>query len=341
MDARSWRDEQRNLRDAVRTRRQSEPGEQRDTAGIAIEPLGLQPLDLLATPIVSQRGAPGRAVIGTKRLLRRLLAPFLLEPQTKFNQEVVAVLAEQHAQLAALSSRQALSLTVDEAPFDYAGFEDSFRGSTDAIAARQAEYLPYLIDHGEILDVGCGRGELLAMLHARGASARGVDVDAEMVARCHRQGLPAEHADAVEYLERQPDGFFGAVFMSQVVEHLTSDYLATLLDAIGRKTRQEGVLIVETLNPESLPVLTRWFWLDPTHVRLLHPETLQFFMRQAGFEIKTVQFRNEVADEDRLPQLRLDGVSERSLASFNDSVEALNARLFGALDYFVVGQNRT
>jgi O-antigen chain-terminating methyltransferase len=179
------------------------------------------------------------------------------------------------------------------------------------------------------------------MLASRDISARGVDMDEDMVARCHEQGLVADCAEAIEFLEAQPDAKFGGVFISQVVEHLTTEHLVALLDAIRRKTSEGAVLIVETINPESLPVLMRWFWLDPTHVRLVHPETLQFFMEKASFEIKTVQFRRPVAPESLLPELAVSSIPSSEVEQFNEAVQRVNAMLFGSLDYFVVGQSQT
>lgn len=295
MNTQRWQDEQRKLREALRTRRH--PARQADLLDLNIEiPTGdLSPPNLLTTPIISQRGMPGRLIIAAKTLLRRLLGPFVLEPQTQFNQAVAVALAEQRQLLVTLFAQ--LSAAEAETPgrargeMDYFGFEERFRGSSDAIGARQQEYLDYFHERGEILDIGCGRGEFLSMLQERDTPARGVDLDEDMVARCREQGLIAECCDAIDYLERQPDNSFGGVFMSQLVEHLTTDYLVALLELIGRKTSKNAVLIVETINPESLPVLMRWYWLDPTHIRLVHPETLQFHFEQAGFAVKTVQFR--------------------------------------------------
>jgi 2-polyprenyl-3-methyl-5-hydroxy-6-metoxy-1,4-benzoquinol methylase len=343
MDTEQWRDEQRKLREAVRAQQRTHgTNGHRDTEMELTAPTPHAP-DLLATPIVSQRGTAGRAIVAAKKLLRRLLGPFVLEPQTRFNQAVAVALAEQRSLLEALVERTSASAPgspgTATGEIDYLGFEDRFRGSSESIGERQSEYLDYFFGRGEILDIGCGRGELLSMLGERGIPARGVDLDEGMVERCREQGLIAECGDAIEFLEQQPDGSFGGVFMSQVVEHLSTDYLVSLLDAIGRKTGKGAVLIVETINPESLPVIMRWYWLDPTHVRLVHPETLQYFLEQAGFAVKTVQFRRPVPDEERLPSLELSSVPADELTAFNDAVDGINARLFGPLDYFVVGQS--
>lgn len=283
-----------------------------------------------------------------RRMLRGLLSSSILQPQTRFNQDVAAELTAQATRLAELEERTrhwletrptataALERGLEQ--LTYVAFEDRFRGESNALAARQREYVDYFADRGEVIDIGCGRGEFLTLLRDKGIPARGIDLDASMVNSCREHGIyNVERADALEYLRRQPDRVFGGVFMSQVVEHLTTPELLSLLEVISRTCSTGAVLIVETLNPESLPVLARWHWLDPTHTRLVHPETMQFFMEEAGFTVKTVQFRQPLDQAQRLPRLQLGGVDAGDLERYNESLESLNDSLFGPLDYFVVG----
>ena len=74
----------------------------------------------------------------------------------------------------------------------YVGFEDRFRGSQSEIRRRVEEYLPLLASASDIVDVGCGRGELLDLLQQRRISARGVDTNAAMVELCRARGLGRE-----------------------------------------------------------------------------------------------------------------------------------------------------
>ena len=57
--------------------------------------------------------------------------------------------------------------------YKYVGFEDQFRGSREAIRARFESYVPLFEGRTDLLDVGCGRGEFLDLLGARGIPARG------------------------------------------------------------------------------------------------------------------------------------------------------------------------
>ena len=72
----------------------------------------------------------------------------------------------------------------------------------------------------DVLDVGCGRGESLSSLAARGISARGIDLNPSMVDVCVGKGLNVIAADALSYLRAQPDASLGGLFAAQVVEHL-------------------------------------------------------------------------------------------------------------------------
>ena len=71
------------------------------------------------------------------------------------------------------------------------------RGSTSAVRERQLRYVDDFRDAAPVLDVGCGRGELLALLRDAGIEARGIDADADMVAYARGEGLDVEQADAV------------------------------------------------------------------------------------------------------------------------------------------------
>ncbi|MFQ5351401.1 MAG: class I SAM-dependent methyltransferase, partial [Thermoanaerobaculia bacterium] len=158
----------------------------------------------------------------------------------------------------------------------YLELEERFRGVEEEISRRVAVYLPYLERGEEVLDLGCGRGELLALLGERGVSARGVDSSDEMIRRCREQGLTAENADLLAALEATPEQSLGGVISLHVIEHLPSSSLPRLAALAWRALRPGGVLILETPNPMSLVVAARNFWLDPTHQRPVHPKMLSF-----------------------------------------------------------------
>jgi len=223
---------------------------------------------------------------------------------------------------------------------DYLDLERRFRGTEEEIAERLRPYLPYLEGRGEVLDLGCGRGEALAILSERGVAARGVDSSASMVEECQRKGLSAARGDLLDELARAPEGSLGGVVSFHVIEHLPSQAVDRLVRLAWRALVPGGVLILETPNPLSLVVAARNFWLDPTHRRPVHPDTLRLLFQVAGFEpVERIDLRPFPADQ-RLPELALDEL-DAGLRPLAHSVNALRDRidelLWGFQDYALIG----
>lgn len=222
----------------------------------------------------------------------------------------------------------------------YLELENRFRGTRDEIAGRMEVYLPYLVDKGEILDLGCGRGESLALLRNKGLPARGIDSSAEMVDQCREQGLAVEQADLFEVLQELPEGRLGGIISLHVIEHLPPDSIDRLVRLAWRALRPGGVLILETPNPLSLVVAARNFWLDPTHSRPIHPQTLRLTYELARFDpVEKVDLR-PFEDEDRLPELNVSALPDevKQLADqVNRLRDRLDALLYGYQDYAMIG----
>jgi hypothetical protein len=167
--------------------------------------------------------------------------------------------------------------------FDYVGFEQRFRGDPEVVLATSRDrYLELLRANQPVLDIGCGRGELLRTLADHGVEGSGVDLDPGMVSEAVAAGVDAHHGDAVEFLRSQPEASFGAITAIHVVEHLALDALIELLELAATRLVPGGVLVAETPNPATLLVLGNSYILDPTHVWPLHPSLLSFLCERAG-----------------------------------------------------------
>jgi SAM-dependent methyltransferase len=232
---------------------------------------------------------------------------------------------------------EAQAAPADEGGADYFAFESRMRGSTELIRERQSVYLDDFRAAAPVLDIGCGRGEFLSLLQEAGVEARGIDVDYEMVAHCRDEGLEVEQADALSHLASLEDDSLGGIFCAHVLEHLTPPALFRLLELAVAKLRPGGVFAAETPNPLSLVALAN-FTADLSHDRPLHPATLSFLARQAGFRKVELRFLSEPSEAERL---RLVPLPEgRDLASAKDALDAnvnrLNDVVFGPQDYAVL-----
>jgi O-antigen chain-terminating methyltransferase len=230
----------------------------------------------------------------------------------------------------------------DTDAFKYVGFEDRFRGSHEEIRQRLVPYLPLFAGAANVLDAGCGRGELLELFREQGISARGIDINDEMVAECRARGLTAERADALTYLEAQPDGSLGGLAAIQVVEHLEPAYLMRFLETAHHKLAAGAPLVLETINPACWTAFFDSFLRDLTHTRPLHPDTLQYLVQASGFLTSDVRYLSPVSDKDKLPSVTVTPPSDADptltdvVETINAHATRLNSRLFTFRDYAIV-----
>ncbi|HEX9189166.1 MAG TPA: class I SAM-dependent methyltransferase [Vicinamibacteria bacterium] len=220
----------------------------------------------------------------------------------------------------------------------YTAFENRFRGTRDEVRARQADYVALLADHAPVLDLGCGRGEVLDLLRAAGVEARGVETSAHAVRECRARGLDVVEADVVAHLRGLEPGALGAVFAAQVVEHLPPAALQALLAGAHRALRPGGLLVLETVNAASALAFLDVYIRDLTHERPLHPETLRFLAAAAGFSDARIEWRSPVPEDVRLHLLPGGGLPPPVVRALNENVERLNALLFAPLDYALVAR---
>jgi SAM-dependent methyltransferase len=219
--------------------------------------------------------------------------------------------------------------------FDYVGFERRFRGDPEAVAAALAErYLDLLVANPPVVDIGCGRAELVEMLARRDVEAIGVDTDPSMVAEARDRGLDVRQVDGNSFLRSREPGSLGAIIATHLVEHLEFADLVELLELAATRLRPGGVFIAETPNPTSLVVLGNSFILDPTHLRPLHPSLLTFLCEGAGFRDVRLRFHAPASDY-HLPMIDEPDAPPWT-KRINEAFAKLNQVLFGPQEYALI-----
>jgi SAM-dependent methyltransferase len=232
--------------------------------------------------------------------------------------------------------------------YKYVGFEDAFRGADSVIEERLRAYVPVFAGRSAVLDIGCGRGEMLAALMDAGIGARGIDLNAEMVAVARQRGLDATAADALGYLSALADESLGGIIAAQVIEHLEPSYLMRLLDAAAQKLQPGAPLVLETINPACWLAFFSSYIRDFTHVRPVHPETLQYLLRASGFSRVEIRYSAPVPDHMKMKTVDLPAEvlassepSSKAMTQIAHTVNAnatiLNNLLFTHLDYAAIG----
>jgi SAM-dependent methyltransferase len=209
--------------------------------------------------------------------------------------------------------------------------EERYRGSRDEIKQRLTIYRKdfealraRLHDSGPIIDLGCGRGELLELLREDAFQVLGIDQNDIQLEAARQKGLPVLHAEVRSYLAGLADESVLAVTGIHIVEHLPFPVLTELMQHIARVLKRGGLVIFETPNPRNLIVGANTFHFDPTHIKPLPPEVLEVLFDTFGF----------THIETRLlhPSDTLDGMIEQK--RLDPHIAGL---LFGPQDYAVLG----
>jgi 2-polyprenyl-3-methyl-5-hydroxy-6-metoxy-1,4-benzoquinol methylase len=207
--------------------------------------------------------------------------------------------------------------------FDYGRFAERFRGTEEYVKSTQEFYRPYFTGKTNVLDLGCGRGEFLELLRDLNVPGRGIDLSDESVAICRHKGLDAEKADIFEYLENLPEAALDGIFCSQVVEHIPPERLPGMIKLAASRLQRNGVIAIETPNPECLAIFATHFYLDPTHQRPVPHPLLAFYLEEFG--VGNIEVRKLSPAVESMP----------SLASLP---EDFREAFFGGLDYTITGK---
>jgi 2-polyprenyl-3-methyl-5-hydroxy-6-metoxy-1,4-benzoquinol methylase len=150
-------------------------------------------------------------------------------------------------------------------------FAAFFRGAHDDLRGRYTELAKELIGCDPVLDLGFGGGEFMELLTELGVQVRGVEPDAQLVEAARGRGLDVTQGFAVDYLRGLEAGSLGGIVMIQVIEHLSPQHVIDFVELAAEKVRPGGKVVLETVNPASLYTYAHAFWVDPDHVRPVHP----------------------------------------------------------------------
>lgn len=211
----------------------------------------------------------------------------------------------------------------------YTNFEDKFRGDERSVSEMLKIYIPYfkkpksLIDfsNNPVLDIGCGRGEMLKLLSEHRVKAEGLDINIDMVERANKKGLKASQGDALSFLEKTSSQNYGAITGFHIAEHIPFGSLLRIIKEAHRCLANEGFLILETPNPENVIVGSSTFYLDPSHLHPLPPILMSFVFETCGFRnIEILRLHPDTSGEitKGLPP-------------------EISSRFFGPRDYAVIG----
>lgn len=141
-------------------------------------------------------------------------------------------------------------------------------------------------EKGSLLEIGCGRGDMLNAFHKVGYNVTGIDISPAVSKYC------APHRVAIVDLEHESspfeEGSFDFVFSKSVIEHLQNPL--PLLETAYKMLKPGGIVVIMTPSW----VHNSWgpFYLDYTHVTPFTAPSLKDAMLFGNFkEVDVTHFR--------------------------------------------------
>ncbi len=219
---------------------------------------------------------------------------------------------------------------IDPKNLNYESLVEQTSESFDVVLNQQSSYLQYIkksndsIPSGLFIDIGSGRGEFLELLFKLDISCQGIENNPRMLESCLSHGhTNVQRADGLDFLRESENDSFKGITLFHVIEHFNLESMIHLIHQSLRTLKKNGVLILETVNPDSLFSLMS-FWKDPTHMHPIPSDMLKFYLEMAGFVNVKVIFNSPVPDQERLE-------------GSDKNTTKLNNILFGPRDYAVIG----
>ncbi len=124
-------------------------------------------------------------------------------------------------------------------------------------------YIYYYFRDNAVIDIGCGNGKFLKRNPKKYI---GVDISENLVAECKQKGFNAVlgQADRIPF----DDSSIKAINCDNVIEHLTPDVAAVMINEFGRVLESGGVAIIRSPLGESV-------WDTFSHIRPYPPSAIQ------------------------------------------------------------------
>jgi len=136
---------------------------------------------------------------------------------------------------------------------------------------------------GPVVDLGCGRGELVRLLETDGFDAEGIDISPEQAALAHAAGVPrVRQGDFRTILAAQP-AHYVAITATDLLEHLTKPEVLQTFDDAAAALAPGGVFVGRVPNAIS-PLGGHIRNGDFTHQTSFTARSIRQLAAAAGFD---------------------------------------------------------
>ncbi|MEK6805822.1 MAG: class I SAM-dependent methyltransferase [Pseudomonadota bacterium] len=175
-------------------------------------------------------------------------------------------------------------------PVQYSGLTSVSASSDALLQFRRAQLRQFASEFGlaqrPVVEIGCGDGHGLAILHELGARPFGVDTSAGAIKASHARGFPAqlETVNTGSQLNGAP--FSGCVAL-HVLEHVPD--IRTFLCAVRANLTSDAAVLIEVPALEQLIAQKRHIEFFADHLNYFSRNTLSRALELTGFEVLRIE----------------------------------------------------
>jgi SAM-dependent methyltransferase len=153
---------------------------------------------------------------------------------------------------------------------------------------------PFMTPQGHVLDYGCGTGFLIKHLLDKPIKTFGTDSSPASVTKVknmfgHEATFGGVYSIEEILSNKKFHNFFDAVCLIEVVEHLSDQHLATVMDNVKKFLKKNGKILITTPNEEDLSAsfvycpLSKKVYHRWQHVRSWSSQSLASYLKLHGF----------------------------------------------------------
>ena len=163
---------------------------------------------------------------------------------------------------------------------DCTGFEEFKKSYGEDLEPRFKELIKHLkiTKNMKVLDVGCGRGEMVLYVAKQGADSIGIDysIDAIKLARLARDKKNKKLRNRMEFYimnakqMKFKDFTFDTIIITDVIEHLYDDELNAVFSEIYRVLKKNGILVIHTAPNKLFNEITYKYYSYPVSTFLVN-----------------------------------------------------------------------
>jgi 2-polyprenyl-3-methyl-5-hydroxy-6-metoxy-1,4-benzoquinol methylase len=136
---------------------------------------------------------------------------------------------------------------------------------------------------GPVVDIGCGRGELVRLLQADGYDAEGIDISPEQVTLAAAAGITGVRQGDFRALLGARPARYAAITATDLLEHLTKPEVLATFDDVAAALAPGGVFMARVPNAVS-PLGGHIRAGDFTHQTSFTARSIRQIAAAAGFE---------------------------------------------------------